>query len=158
MKERRQYGAERNPPVQEQKQRLRWEDLNSAFQETNLHEWWQEHVQDDLIIQLKGFQERDSPWKIKSILSLAINIKCYEPVRGSHQSTIHSIRRFRVPAEIHIKQKKKNSELHKEHKAFSVGYYFHYSHDGSISKYKRHRGPDYRRWFTKKLRQIAEDV
>ncbi|KAF2891328.1 hypothetical protein ILUMI_14845 [Ignelater luminosus] len=158
MKERRQYGAGRNPPEQIRKQGLKWEDINSAFHgrirtgaiinlkhadpltfledalptfririknilkhyqlikvnsvfcglyeketansvieegkyfqtknavidgETNLKEWWEELVQDDLIIQLEDFQERDSGWKFKSILNLAVNINRYEPVRGS---------------------------------------------------------------------------
>ncbi|KAF2886226.1 hypothetical protein ILUMI_19947 [Ignelater luminosus] len=158
MKARLQEGAGRNTFRQRRKERLRWDELNSAFQgkirtgviinlkhtdpltfledafsmlkirvqnilknfqqikvntvfcglfenetgdstieeikyfqsknavidgETNLKDWWEEYVQDDLIVQREDFQERESGWSLKSVVNLAININRYEPIRGS---------------------------------------------------------------------------
>lgn len=47
---------------------------------TNLKEWYKEHVQDKLLTKLEEFQERDSGWALYEILHLKININKYTPI------------------------------------------------------------------------------
>lgn len=55
----------------------------SIFLSTNLDEWFIANIREPLIQHLEEFQEKDSGWSLKSILSLAVNMKKLSPIKGS---------------------------------------------------------------------------
>lgn len=53
------------------------------FQSTILGLWFEDNIKEPLLKDLEEFQERDSGWALKSIISLCINLKKYTPIKGS---------------------------------------------------------------------------
>nr|CAI5865167.1 unnamed protein product [Callosobruchus analis] len=47
---------------------------------TNLKEWYKEHVNDKMLAKFEEFQEKDSGWALLEILHLKVNINEYNPI------------------------------------------------------------------------------
>ncbi|XP_077257892.1 uncharacterized protein LOC143895014 [Temnothorax americanus] len=69
------------------------------FRESNLHEWYKQHVIEPTLAKLEEFQERDSGWALSRILNLMVNVNKYNP--------LHAGRFVEIPQEI----KKKNAVI-----------------------------------------------
>ncbi|KYN38931.1 hypothetical protein ALC56_06691 [Trachymyrmex septentrionalis] len=48
------------------------------FDTSDLREWYDKHVTDDILAALEEFQERDSGWTLSRILNLIVNVNKYE--------------------------------------------------------------------------------
>lgn len=55
----------------------------TVFLSTDLGEWFRENIKESILTQIEEFQEKDSGWTLKSIISLCINMKKYSPIKGS---------------------------------------------------------------------------
>ncbi|XP_072375164.1 uncharacterized protein [Diabrotica undecimpunctata] len=53
------------------------------YKDTNLDEWFENHVSEPLSKKLEEFQERDSGWALKAVVNLGVNINKYTPQLGS---------------------------------------------------------------------------
>ena len=53
------------------------------LQATNVMQWFIDNVQELLLRKSSEFQERDSGWTLRNIVSLTVNINKYNPMRGS---------------------------------------------------------------------------
>ena len=53
------------------------------YKSTSLDEWFRQNIRDPILKDLEEFQERDSGWTLKSIISLCINMNKFSPIRGS---------------------------------------------------------------------------
>ncbi|CAH0549897.1 unnamed protein product [Brassicogethes aeneus] len=57
---------------------------NSAiYRDTNLNEWFDNHITAPIMTELEEFQERDSGWGLKKVVNLGVNINKYIPQLGS---------------------------------------------------------------------------
>ncbi|CAG9840690.1 unnamed protein product [Diabrotica balteata] len=54
-----------------------------VYKDTNLDEWFENHVSEPLSKKLEEFQERDSGWALKAVVNLGVNINKYTPQLGS---------------------------------------------------------------------------
>jgi len=52
------------------------------FDTSDLQEWYDKHVTDDILIALEEFQERDSGWALSRILNLIVNVNKYNPMHA----------------------------------------------------------------------------
>ncbi|XP_077260517.1 uncharacterized protein LOC143896493 [Temnothorax americanus] len=52
------------------------------FRESNLHEWYKQHVIEPTLAKLEEFQERDSGWALSRILNLMVNVNKYNPLHA----------------------------------------------------------------------------
>ena len=66
------------------------------FGTSDLQEWYDKHVTDDILIALEEFQERDSGWALSRILNLIVNVNKYNPM--------HAGCWVKVPREIMLKK------------------------------------------------------
>ena len=66
------------------------------FDTSDLQEWYDKHVTDDILIALEEFQERDSGWALSRILNLIVNVNKYNPM--------HAGCWVKVPREIMLKK------------------------------------------------------
>ena len=53
------------------------------YRTTNLGDWFRQNIRDPILKELEEFQERDSGWTLKSIISLCINMNKFSPIRAS---------------------------------------------------------------------------
>jgi len=69
---------------------------HSLLPATDLREWYDNRVIDDIMTSLEEFQERDSGWALSRILDLTVNVNRYNPMRAGCY--------VRVPREIQMKR------------------------------------------------------
>ena len=66
---------------------LEFKTFNTAnkpiLQTTNVTQWFIDNVQEPLLRKSSEFQERDSGWTLRSIVSLTVKINTYNPIQGS---------------------------------------------------------------------------
>ncbi|XP_032458071.1 uncharacterized protein LOC100117886 [Nasonia vitripennis] len=55
----------------------------TVYMSTDLEKWFTDNIKEPILSQLEEFQEKDSGWTLKSIISLCINMKKYSPIKGS---------------------------------------------------------------------------
>ncbi|XP_071631894.1 uncharacterized protein [Temnothorax longispinosus] len=53
-----------------------------VFRESDLHEWYKQHVIEPTLAKLEEFQERDSGWALSRILNLMVNANKYNPLHA----------------------------------------------------------------------------
>ncbi|XP_031783961.1 uncharacterized protein LOC116417041 [Nasonia vitripennis] len=58
-------------------------ESTAAYLSTDLQEWFKNSIKESILTQLEEFQEKDSGWTLKSIISLCINMKKYSPIKGT---------------------------------------------------------------------------
>jgi len=52
------------------------------FRETDVHEWYRQHVIEPTMTSFEEFQERDSGWALSQILNLTVNVNKCNPMRA----------------------------------------------------------------------------
>ena len=52
------------------------------FDTSDLREWYDKHVTDDILAALEEFQKRDSGWALSRILNLIVNVNKYNPMHA----------------------------------------------------------------------------
>ncbi|KYN22272.1 hypothetical protein ALC57_05335, partial [Trachymyrmex cornetzi] len=52
------------------------------FNTSDLREWYDEHVMDDILAALEEFQERDSGWALSRISNLIVNVNKFNPMHA----------------------------------------------------------------------------
>lgn len=60
---------------------------NIIDRNTNLKNWYLEHVTNKILTKLEEFQERDSGWALYQIVQLKVNINTFSPITGGIFST-----------------------------------------------------------------------
>nr|CAI5821754.1 unnamed protein product [Callosobruchus analis] len=115
---------------------------------TNLKEWYKEHVNDKMLAKFEEFQEKDSGWALLEILHLKVNINEYNPISVDLESILVG----------YNDNKNSNTERYQKHEAFSIAYYLKCSYDDTLSKFRIYTGRDCQDWFANELHQTALEL